>query len=500
MLVPVLYGNQITRDFTEEFNYIENMFGIHTEMVWDGNRNIDESKYFTEQKLKNLFPEGSLDLSIKSRFLHSAGKSSPEILDARNRVSMSIVDGVVNPEYNNIGQIIDILKKSGLKASIFGGGTNVSGCFNMKPGSHVLAIDTSKLNSVSINENMATVGSGTYGPELEKVLNAHGYTCGNFPESFNYSTVGGWVSTRENGQESNQYGGIDNSIIAIKALTSDGIIMDRIVPRESSGLNARSIFSSSEGRYGLIVEATLKTFKLPVKKFFKSYFFKSFENGIDSIKTLEKFPSVMRLSDNTETKIAIESSSNSNLKKLFLNYLGIRGVKSGSLLVVMNNDCKYRSKVYGGISAGTYPGHQWLKDRYSRPGLANILWKHGYVPDTLETSAVWDKLPELYRSTLDKFYSLQKEFGFKGIIMAHLSHMYTTGACIYFTFIILSDNATEDLRNIRNAIVGNFVKKGAAISDHHGAGTYFRHYLDQATIKAQSLMDDGLFSGWQNDQ
>ena len=500
MLVPVLYGEGISRDFTTEFNFIESIFGAHTDISWDGNRKIDEKGYEdTSSSLKGYFPEGSLSTSIRERFLHSTGKSSIEMLEARENTPVPVVEAVVYPDYNNIGEIIAGIGKSGSKALIYGGGTNVTGCFRIKPESRVIAVDTSKLNHITIKENTVTVGAGTLGADLEKILNGQGYTSGNFPESFNYSTVGGWIGTLENGQESNQYGGIENSIISLKAYNRDTVLEDRIVPRESSGLKTQTAFQGSEGRYGIIVEATLKAFKLPGKREFKSYFFKNFKDGIESIKSMDRFPSVLRLSDETETDIGLNGGKDSTIKRLFKKYLGARGVRNGAMMVIVDNDSRLKLKISGGLFSGSFPAKQWIADRYTRPAMANILWKHGYVPDTLETSATWNILPELHESTIAKFHSLERELGFEGIIMAHLSHMYETGACIYFTFIIKSENSMRDLKAVREAIMDNFIRSGAAISDHHGTGTYFRKYQDQGKLKMQSMLEDNIFSGWQNE-
>ncbi|HIH60772.1 MAG TPA: hypothetical protein HA289_06915 [Ferroplasma sp.] len=292
---------------------------------------------------------------------------------------------------------------------------------------------------------------------------------------------------------------MENAIISVRAITSQGEIDDRIVPRESSGFPAKSAFLGSEGKYGLIVEATLKTFRQPAKRFFKSYFFKSFNDGIEAIRTMDRFPTILRLSDETETSIAISSGGDSSLKRLFLNYLKMRGVGKGAMMIGVNNNSQFPDKISGGISAGSFPARQWFRERYTRPAMANILWKHGYVPDTLETSAMWDVIPALHESTIQKFHSIEKERGFKGIIMAHLSHMYETGACIYFTFIIRSENAMEDLSAVRESIMNNFIKMGAALSDHHGMGTYLKKYQHPNKIRMQSLLDDNLFSGWKNE-
>ena len=499
--VSVLYGANIDRDFTEEFNFIEKLFSIHSEIVWDGEGNMNSYKEEENtEELAKYFPEESFKSDLATRYMHSIGKSSVEILESRIGLHIPIVDGVVFPDNSNINAIINGILNSGKKALIYGGGTNVSGCFRIKPGKGVIAINTSKLNNISITGNIISAGSGITGPELEKVANAHGLTCGNFPESFNYSTFGGWIATMENGQESNQYGGIENSVISVKVLTSKGEISDNKVPREAAGLQVKTAVTGSEGKYGIILGATIKGFKLPDKKYFSSYSFKTFEEGIEAIKNMKRYPTVLRLSNETETMIALMSGKNTGMKKIFMDYLGLRGVKNGAMMIMVNNDYQFKEKLIGGIPTTAYPAKMWARDRYSRPALANILWKHGYIPDTLETSCQWDKITELYNNTVESFRAAEREKGFTGIIMAHISHIYHTGACIYFTYIIRSENSLEDLLFVRKTIMNSILKNGGAITDHHGSGTLFSIYKNPEKLKMQNMLNDELFSGWQDGQ
>ncbi len=495
--IPVLYGYNIDRDFSREFSYIEDIFGIKSDEIWDGTIGIDDKEYMNiPDGANSYFDRAYTTFDLENRFIHSTGKSSVEVLKWRLGIKPHIVDAVLEPDYSNVSDIIKNLKDSGYRALIYGGGTSVNGSFIMEDSEKFVSMDTSRLNKIKINGSMVTAGAGVRGAELEEYLNTYGLTCGQFPESFRYSTVGGWIATKAIGQESNLYGGIEDMVISLKAATSSGIYKDNCVPRESAGTEVKSIFTGSEGNYGIIMEATLKAFKMPAQRYYKSYIFGDFISGIEYIRSLKNVPTVLRFSDATETEIAIKSSGDTLLKRVFLNYLKIRHADSGCIMVMVNNDNKNEYRVKNAVYTGKYPAVQWFRDRYSRPGIASILWKHGYIPDTLETSAAWDDLKPLYESTIAVFNSIKTELKFSGIIMAHISHVYLTGACIYFTIIIRSDRPMEHLMEIRHKMVNNFLKNHAAITDHHGIGTLFREYLSEEELSLQSRLYDPVFSRW----
>ena len=146
------------------------------------------------------------------------------------------------------------------------------------------------LKKIELNDGMAICGSGFTGRELEEILNTKGKTMGNFPESFNYSTVGGWISTMESGQESNQYGDIENMVCSVELARSDGLFSDPYLPRFSSGISVKDVAMGSEGKCGIILNAGIKVHDLPEKRHYYSYFFKSFKDGVKSIREMRKFP------------------------------------------------------------------------------------------------------------------------------------------------------------------------------------------------------------------
>lgn len=495
MKVPVLYGSETGQDFSHQVKYITDKLGILPETVWDGNAVFDfpSTGDSIREELLQFIPQENISFEPDDRFLHSLGKSSPEILMAKHSAISRIVDAVIYPDYENISEILKKLLERKFHAIIFGGGTSVSGSLLVKEKEKIVSIDTGKFRKVEFGQGTATMGSGFTGAQAEAVVNRYGYTLGNFPESFIHSTIGGWVATKATGQESNQYGGIEKLTLGVTIVTSSGEISDSQLPRRSTGLEVKDVALGSDGRYGLITDVTMKLFPIPGRRYFSSRIFHTFQDGILALSRSKQFPSVARLSDELETEFAINGSGDSSAIRFYRGYLKARGFGNGALLVIVNNDTVRNPVLSGSMSGGSTPAKKWIEGRYTRPGIANRLWKLGMVPDTLETSTTWDNMYNLYSRTREKFYALKDELGFAGEIMAHLSHMYPTGACIYFTFIFKSDSETDTLERIRDGLVRAFTENGGAVTHHHGTGAFFRKYVDRDTLLLQEKLDDPLF-------
>ena len=498
MSISVLYGRDISKDFTMEFNFATGRIG-RPGAAWDGDFSLPSDSVLNDsgQIPENVVAATGISTDLGQRVLHSMGKSSPEILATKHGKFGQIVGGVLYPDAGSLETSIRMLLESGLKVIPYGGGSSVNGSLMPGAGHETVSVDMKNFSSISIGKNFVRAGAGVTGSDLEAALWKAGYTCGNFPESFRYSTVGGWVATGAVGQESNQYGGIREIAISISLLTSSGRIEDINVPSQSSGTTALDISLGSAGGTGIITDVTLKTFRIPRRRYYHSYFFRSFEDGLRALQESEKFPTVARLSDETETEFAIRANSADTVQKLFRSYLDIRGVGNGAILIVVNNEEPWRMGMSGSVYAGGTPARMWERDRYLRPGLANLLWKAGYIPDTLETAANWEYLPGLYRDVKESFYEMKKEHGFNGVIMAHISHLYRSGACIYFTFVISTEfkQEMETLDAVRDGIIKAFIRNHGAITHHHGMGALFRPYLDSHHLDLIKMIRDPMYGG-----
>lgn len=495
MKVSVLYGSGQGEGYSAEVKYVGAKLGLEMREVWDGTstRDYPDPPETTREELLSFVQTSDITFDPTVRFLHSIGKSAPEIVMAKHGKIEKIVDAVIFPQRENAAKILSKLLKLGYSARIFGGGTSVSGTLLVQGAGKIVSIDTSRFRGINIGDGYAIIGSGLNGKEAESELNRHGLTLGNFPESFEHSTVGGWVSTKAIGQESNQYGGMEQLTLGVKVITSEGEVEDRSITRESAGLGVKDIALGSDGRYGLISEVTLKTFHLPRKKYFSSRIYKSFKDGILELSKTRDFPTIARLSDELETELALKSAGDTPLVRSFKKYISLRGYSTGALLIAINNDFKKHVRIGNSMNTGGAPARSWEKGRFQRPAIGNMLWKRGLIPDTLETSAPWINLPQLYDEVRAKFYSARREIGFSGEIMAHLSHMYREGACIYFTFIIAHEDELATLAVVREAMIRAFIANGGSVTHHHGYGRFFSEYLDQKVLALQNRLRDPLF-------
>ena len=463
--------------------------------AWDGRARIPELKMDAnlESLLETVLKKDSFTLNPEERFIHSIGQSSLEICSIRDGIFPDIVDAVVTPEYKEILPLMKIAMENKMKMNIYGGGTSVTGGHVFKRHGVVLSMDTKKLKEFRRGSGYVVLGAGFRGQEAENLLNTHGLTLGNFPESMQFSTIGGWIATRASGQESNQYGDIENILLSAKILRSDGEIVQSIFPRESAGLDAKDLALGSEGRRGLVTEAVLNTYRSPANRSFSSYFFRSFSDGIKALRNLKKVPSVLRLSDEMETAFSLDTSDDSMMKNMLKGYVSARGAGKGSLLIVMNNDASAVLNIPGAIYTGPAIGRKWYRERYMRPYLGNELWKRGIVPDTLETSVSWDNMDTLHSRVSEVFSEKISELGLKGILFSHISHVYNSGSSIYFTFM-LNRCRTENLLELREAMVRTFLQCGGSISHHHGLGSYLSGYVEDPLKTIERSMHDPLFS------
>jgi|GEM_PF-2660414 len=496
--VRVLYGSRDGYELqASAINEIESIFGIKwPEKTWDGLANPPEvpGNMDLGEKLSEIVGSNNVFLDASTRLKHSLGMSSPEILDIRNGKIPAIVDAVVAPDYENIIPLLAFLKAGKMHAIIYGGGTSVNGSLQSQKGRATVSISTERLRKIQISENYAVIGSGWKGLELEDKLNSSGYTMGHFPESMEGSTLGGWIATKAAGQESNYYGSIEDRLLAVTIIRSDGDLADTISPRESAGLMAKDIATGSEGKFGIITEAAVKLDRLPQKRYYRSFIVENFETGIGFLKNIKAIPAISRLSDAVETEFSLKNSRDSLGLKYVRKAINMKKFGSPAILIMIDNDQNRITKPPGSISMGSSPAKIWERDRYQRPNLGNELWKHGIVPDTLETSARWENMDELYHSTISLFKTLQTDRKFRGFIMSHISHVYPQGACIYFTFAIKSNKEPDDLIAIRDAMLGNFIRMGSPVTHHHGPGKLMRKFVDGNRLQMQALLTDSVFS------
>ncbi len=454
-------------------------------IIWSGYADVGDISKSEELRkiLASFVSTGNVSMEPEDRVRHSIGRGGADFIPLIEKRPIRLVDAVVYPTEDEVGRLL----KAGndqLEIIPFGGGTSVTG--GVSPAGdrkYAVSVDLRKLDSVSVDADnlILEAGTGAKGPSIEEALANHGLTLGNFPESFKYSTLGGWIATNAAGQESNRYGKIKDMVMGVRMETPTDTYQDRIVPGESAFFKLSDLAVGSEGAFGIVTRAWLKVHPIPRRLYYNSYIFRSFDEGLKSLRnkiTSDEIPMISRLSDEDETELSLMGIEDSALNNIFKMYVNLRVHNGPGSILITISDRREEVKFDGGIGLGSFPARFWYGERYSRPMMYNELLKRGIVAETIETSARWDLLSSLHISTKKIFEDTTKELGVKGMILCHSSHQYLSGSALYFTFIFYSsENRAFYLDKIRSAIMDNIMASGGSISHHHGVGTIQTKYL-----------------------
>ncbi len=319
---------------------------------------------------------------------------------------------------------------------------------------------------------VAHVEAGMNGGAFEAALIERGYTCGHYPQSLNMSTVGGWAACRGSGQSSSRYGNIENMIVGMKVVLPDGeLLVVRHVPRRSVGPSLIEMFIGSEGTLGMIVELTLRIWRLPACEISHVVVFPSLQHGLDALRDVmqaEIRPAIVRLYDEAESlrwsngKLAVETHP----ILCTLAFSGLQAVAEAEASAALGI-CEDQ----GALLVDDAPFRTWKKIRFE--SYSDEYVNSGGFYDTIEVAAPWSVLPGMYadiRATVIERYPAVQ-------INAHWSHVYSDGACMYMTVkfpAMPDDDAFPIHADIWEIVTSMCLDMGGTTSHHHGIG-YFRN-------------------------
>ena len=244
------------------------------------------------EKLINIVGNDNYDTTDYGRASHAYGKYYADLLKLRKGIVPTPPDAVIYPRTeNDIVQILEICNQHKIAVTPLGGQSSVTRGVETPLGG--ISLDLTKhLNKViEVNEinSTVTVQTGIYGPALEEYLNSYGnkYSCGHFPQSFEYSTVGGWVAAKGAGQASTGYGKIEHMVLSMRVITPNGIIDTKTYPASAQGWDLQQVFFGSEGTLGVITQLTMKVRKYrPKQTKYASFIFKDFETAVNAMRNV----------------------------------------------------------------------------------------------------------------------------------------------------------------------------------------------------------------------
>ena len=435
------------------------------------------------------------------RLLHARGQSLPDWIALRSGRIKVFPDGVAFPICTaNVNTLLDFCRHTGTCLIPYGGGTSVVGHINPMPGEPpVLTVDMSRMDQLlhlDETSRLAIFEAGIYGPEIENHLQKRGLTLGHYPQSFEFSTLGGWVATRSSGQQSYHYGRIENLFAGGQVQTFDGEFDLAIHPASAAGPDLKQVMLGSEGRFGILTRATVRLRGLPENESFQAAFFHDWESGAAAVREIAQAGvavSMLRLSNALETETTLALSGKDNLVRWADR--GLRWVRYDEdrclLIFGLTGDLRLNRLAYqqatgimrahGGLPTGTSIGKMWRKSRFLSPYLRNTLWEKGYALDTLETAMPWSGILGCAGQVLPGLRDGLAEIGERVHVFAHLSHVYNDGASLYVTYLYRqAEDADETLRRwqvLKSAASQVISTCGGTISHQHGVGRDHASYL-----------------------
>jgi len=376
---------------------------------------------------------------------------------------------VVQPgDTEEVAKLLEYADRARVPVVPFGAGSGV--CGGVLPSADSVVIDLRRMNElVEVDETdlTARVQAGMMGDHCEAALNERGYSMGHWPQSIGLSTVGGWVATRAAGQFSTRYGSIEDILLGLVAVLPGGRVLSiKPAPRRSAGPDLRHLFLGSEGTMGIVTELTVRIFPRPASRKLLSFAFSDFASGLEVIRTIVRAgwrPPVVRLYDAPETERHFGRWAKPNQCFLILLTEG-----PASLTGVEAEACTAACTARGGEPVGEEPVEHWLAERNHVPSLAELIGK-GFVLDTIEVAASWNRIHDLYEQVLTSVGEVKDLL----LISGHSSHSYAQGTNLYFTFVARPENADEGesiYRECWRRTMEATLRCEGTIAHHHGIG------------------------------
>lgn len=448
-----------------------------------------------------LPPHPLVRTDAETRVRHARGQSLPDWLAMREGQFGTFPDGVAFPESpEHVRELLAWIVHHDLQAIPYGGGTSVAGHVtpqaSPKP---LLTLSLARMNrllELDETSQIACFGPGANGPQVESQLRARGFTLGHYPQSWELSTLGGWVASRSSGQQSLRYGRIEQLFAGGRLETFGGTLAIPTFPASAAGPDLRELVLGSEGRFGVISEVRVRVSRLPERERFYAVFLPNWERALDAVRHLAqaRVPlSMLRLSNAIETETQLALAGHPRQIGLLERYLALRGAGVGKCMLTFGvtgaqapcaaslRQARRLLRRFGGVFTGTVLGRKWAEGRFRFPYLREALWEAGYVVDTLETATDWRNVAALMGKVEGALREELAERGERVHVFTHLSHVYGQGSSLYTTYVFRPGadyaEALERWRRLKHAASETLVRNGGTISHQHGVGRDHAPYL-----------------------
>lgn len=429
------------------------------------------------------------------RVLHARGQSLPDWIALRSGRLQATPDAVARPRSaDDVRAVMDDAAARGARLIPYGGGTSVVGGVTTRPGDRpIVSVDltgTAGLRSLDETSGLATFGAGTLGPAIEAALAPTGRTLGHYPQSFERSSLGGWVVTRSAGQESTGYGRIEALFAGGHLETPSGPMDLPPHPASAAGPDLRQLVLGSEGRLGILTDVIVRTTPTPQAQRTNAFVMRDWESALALARTLaqRRLPlSMVRVATPLETATTLALAGEGRSQTILRRYLGLRGVGPDHerclVLVGLSGRTAIVDAAAGEVARAVRElrgvgtpgvGRAWRRARFRAPDLRDTLWDAGYAVDTLETATDWSTLPDLAASVGRTLRHGLDDLNERVHAFSHLSHVYPSGSSLYTSYVFRlapdPDDTLERWTRLKRAASDVIAAHGATISHQHGIG------------------------------
>ncbi len=424
----------------------------------------------------------------EARISHTRGKSTPDLLRIRGGDAAQAPDAVILPSsHEQVLAVLRLAAEERLAVAPFGGGTSVVGGLAPRRQGFAAAVALDlrlldRLIEVDDVSRIAVFEPGVRAPEAEALLAQLGFTLGHFPQSFEYASLGGFAATRSSGQASAGYGRFDERVVALRVATPRGTLELGRAPRSAAGPDLRQLFLGSEGTLGVITALSVEVSPKPERALYEGWRFEDFHAGIEAMRRLAQdgpTPTVLRLSDEAETALNLARPSDlggsANNRPGCLAITGYEGRETEVLERRTRASAMLRQLE---AEPDATAGASWASERYRGPYLRDALLGAGALVETLETATFWSNLEPLYRGVKRALQERLTELGTPPVVLCHVSHVYRSGASLYFTVGAAQlEDPLSQWAAAKQAAGDAILRSSGTITHHHGVGSdHAGHY------------------------
>ena len=467
---------------------------------------------------------------LEDRARRGTGHTQEDMYELRTGlVRFRVPDAVVWPQnVVEIQALVSLAAKNNWCLIPFGGGTNVTHStrcpkqdIDPRP---MVSVDMklmSRILWVNEEDGLVHVESGITGSELILSMEKLGFTIGHEPDSYEFSTLGGWIATKASGMKQNKYGNIEDIVREVSVVGATGLLAHKhstnksSVGRSSTGVDLKSLMIGSEGCLGIIVSAVIKIWPLAETTSHESILLPNFDAGMRYVKDLSKMramkPASVRLLDNAQFRLG------QALKPDATRYESLRGLvtkKVGYYLGSLSetsvvcatitfegsaNEVKLQKKyvselasAHGGILAGSRVGKAGYNLTFAIAYLRDFALNYNILGESFETFVPWSKLTQVVEATKHRIYSEHKVRTLPGtpFVCCRITQLYDEGACVYFYFCMQISGVAEPsdtFSDIEKAARQEILDNGGTLSHHHGLGKLRSSFVPQ--IYSQGYID-----------